>query len=568
MDRFWTIRARAPDAHFAFFSHLPWPVAQLLYNRGLTDPAAVEAFFARRVEGDDPFRLHGMAASVQRIRRAIAEGERIIVHGDFDADGVTSTAVMVTGLHALGAQVAPYIPHRVDEGYGLNAEAIHKMQAHGVRLMVTVDCGIRAHEEIERANELGLDVIVTDHHSVPEVLPPALSVVNPHQPDCPYPHKMLSGVGVAWKTVQALWQAEQEAPLGQQREAIDLDELLALVALGTVADVVPLTGENRALVARGLEQLRGTERPGLLALMEVARRTPDQVDTEAIGFFLAPRLNAAGRLDHAKLAYQLLRTTDHAHATELAGQLETLNRRRQTLTQQAMVRAEAQLPDPTAPLLMVSDEQCPEGIVGLVAGRLAEQFYRPTIIVSQGPTWSRASCRSIPEFHITRALDQVAPMLERYGGHAAAAGFTVETERLPDLERALRAVAEEALGDGSALRPRLVGDAVLPLHEIDDPLFDALAQAAPFGEANEPPLWLARRVRVRDARRVGADGKHLQLKLMDETRRPWKAIAFRLGDRCEELPPVVDVAYRLKRDEWNGRRRLELIVEDLRPSLD
>ncbi|MBA3533450.1 MAG: single-stranded-DNA-specific exonuclease RecJ, partial [Ardenticatenales bacterium] len=504
----WTIHPRAPEKHFARFAHLPWPVAQILFNRKLTTPAEVDSFFARQAEQDNPFHLRGMTEAVTRIRAAIEQGERILVHGDFDADGVTSTAVMVTGLHALGAEVAPYIPHRVDEGYGLNEEAVHKMKRLGISLMVTVDCGIRAHKEIDLANELGIDVVVTDHHS-PHVLPNAYAIVNPHQEGCEYPHKMLAGVGLAWKTIQALTLAERKRPLGKQRAPVELEELLTLVAIGTVADIAPLTGENRKLVWRGLVQLRQTRRPGLLAMMDRARVKVAEADTETIGFALGPRINAAGRLDHAKIAYQLLRAQDNDEAYHLADELEQKNRQRQEKTQQALRRAYEQLGDTTAPLLLVSDEHCPEGIVGLVAGRLLEQFYRPTIVVSQGPEWSRASCRSIPEFHITQALDQLAPLLERHGGHAAAAGFTVRTENLPALEAELSALAKEALvraapgGDISKLAPRLKLDAELPLHEIDDTLIDALEQLAPFGAENSPPLWMSRHVRVREAQAVG-----------------------------------------------------------------
>jgi single-stranded-DNA-specific exonuclease len=568
LDRFWTVRRRAPESHFALFAELPRPVAQLLWNRGLKDRDQVEAFFTRQVSNQNPFQLRGMKAAVERIRQAIAQGESIIVHGDFDADGVTSTAVMVKGLYALGAEVSPYIPHRVDEGYGLNADAIHKMKADGVSLMVTVDCGIRAHKEIILANELGIDVVVTDHHS-PRDLPPALVVINPHQDGCEYPAKCLAGVGIAWKTVQALWLAEQRSPLGKQREKVNLRELLALVALGTVADVMPLTDENRKLVWDGLDELRRTRRPGLLALMEIARITPASVDEEAIGFALAPRINAAGRLDSAMLAYDLLQTQELDEAHRLAGKLEAKNRERQSSTQQAVDRALSQLTDPYAPLLLVTDEHCPEGIVGLVAGRLLEQFYRPAIVVAQGSEWSRASCRSIPEVHITSALDRVAHLLERHGGHAAAAGFTIRTEHLPAFEAALSKVVGETLnGKTASLRPKTQADAELSLEEISDGLVDLVSELAPFGAENQQPIWMCRDVMVRDARPVGDGGKHLKLTLVDESRRQWSAIAFRQGSRRDGLPQRLDIAFTVKRSEWQGRNRLELHLVDFRPALE
>lgn len=571
MNRIWKTRPRAPENHFAAFSHLPQPLAQLLWNRGIKHLSQAEAFFARQVEQDNPFGMRGMVEAVTRIRQAIARGEKIIVHGDFDADGVTSTAVMVTGLHALGAEVAPYIPHRVDEGYGLNGEAIHKMHRAGVQLMVTVDCGIRAGEEIALANQLGIDVIVTDHHSPPEQLPAALAIVNPHQPGCTYPHKMLAGVGLAWKTIQALWLAERKSPIGRSRGELDLSELLEWVALGTVADVAPLAGENRALVWRGLQQLHSTQNSGLLALAESAGVKPDAINAESIAFFLGPRINAAGRLDSAMLAYKLLRAHDMVQARALADQLEKQNRSRQQLTLQAMSRADAQLTDPEAPLLMVVDNQCPEGIVGLVAGRLCERHYRPTIVLAQGPEHSRASCRSIAEFHITKALDQVAPLLERYGGHAAAAGFTVRNENLPALERELRAIAAQQLAPRIAageLHPTLELDGELFLPAVDDNFFQMLEQLAPFGEANRLPVWLATNITVQDARPVGSNNAHLKLTLRDQSQRLWRAIAFRQGYRAMGLPRQLDIAFTLTQNEWQGQRNLELQLVDFRPAHD
>ncbi|MGB0386923.1 MAG: single-stranded-DNA-specific exonuclease RecJ [Ardenticatenaceae bacterium] len=568
MERLWSIQDPAPESHFECFADLPRPVAQLLFNRGLKDRAQAEAFFGREVEESNPFRMRGMFETVKRIRQAIELGEKVIVHGDYDADGVTSTAVMVTGLYALGAKVAPYIPHRA-EGYGLNKNTIHKLKKHDISLMITVDCGIRAKEQIALANELGIEVIVTDHHSPGETLPEALAIVNPHQPGCEYPYKHLAGVGLAWKTVLALWLAERKSPLGKVRQPLNPNELLDLVALGTVADVAPLTGENRSLVWRGLNQLRHTERPGLLALMASAGIKPPAVSAESIAFFLGPRINATGRIDHAIQAYYLLRARDMLKAGQLADELELKNRERQKMTKQSIEHAHTKLPDPTAPLLMVSDPSCPHGIVGLVAGRLLEEFYRPTIVLSEEEEFSRASCRSIPEFHITRALEQVSDMLERFGGHAAAAGFTVRTKKIPELNEALLAIAAEQLNGGiksGELRPRLVADAMLPLAEVNDRLVDALEKLAPFGEANREPIWMCHNVKVQDARQVGRNKTHLQLTLMDKNARRWRAIAFRLGNRYKGLPREIDIAFSVKRSEWQGRQRLELQVSDFRAS--
>lgn len=570
MDCRWDSAERAPDSHFARFGDYSKATAQLFHNRGIHDPDAAALFLACRATHTNPFLIHGMQAAVERIRRAIAQDEKIIVHGDFDADGVTATAILVEGLNRLGARVAPYIPHRVDEGYGLNQEAIGKMHAAGVTLMVTVDCGIRAGEEIGYANQLGVDVVVTDHHSPPVELPPAIAIVNPHQPACSYPHKMLSGAGLSYKTVQALWLAERKSPIGRGPPPGDPAELLGFVALGTIADVVPLTGENRQLVARGLEQLSRTPPPGLKALMEQAGVRAGKVDSEAVAFYLGPRINAAGRLAHAVEAYRLLRAPAGDEALRLAEALNSYNRQRQEETRQALARAERQLGDPTAPLLFVVDDQTSEGIVGLVAGRLKEMHYRPTIVVQRGPHESRASCRSIPELHITRVLEEVAPLLERYGGHGMAAGFTVRSERLPELEQRLTTLITDALGGPArvaALQKSIRLDGDLALETISDRLLGELNAFRPFGTGNEEPLWRARNVEVRGVRAVGKQQAHLKFDLVDGRRRHWSAISFRTGARQHEVPAGsrIDVAFHLRENVWKEQVTQELHIIDFQP---
>lgn len=569
MERRWRIRPKAPEEHFARLPHLERLVVQVLYNRGLTDPAAIQTFLERRAGDDDPFRMEGVHAAVERIRQAIERGERIMVHGDFDADGVTSTALMVEVLHALGARVAPYIPDRVDEGYGLSIATLDKMAARGVSLVVTVDCGIRAHSEIAHATRLGLDVIVTDHHSLPPVLPGAHAIVNPKQPGDPYGFADFAGVGLAFKLGQALILANQRRTVGRPRAELDPDSLLDLVALGTVADLAPLLGENRSLVSKGLPLLNEPARPGLHHLLITARVKPGSVNAETIGYILGPRLNAAGRLEHAKLAYKLLRAQGEDEAVELANQLEALNRRRQALTHSALEEARARLADPTAPLLMVQDGQFLEGIVGLVAGRLTEEFYRPALVVRQGPAGgeSRGSARSIPEFHITRALDRCADLLVRHGGHAAAAGFTLATRHLPTLEARLTELAADAL-DGLDLRPTLTADAEIKLEHIRQHHIAAIEELAPFGEGNQEPLFVARGLQIYRARRVGDGGKHLQLQILDPRRHIWHAIAFRQGERLARgaLPKVIDAVFHLRREQWRDVSRLTLVIEDFRPS--
>jgi single-stranded-DNA-specific exonuclease len=543
------------------FSGLPPLIVQLLYNRGLTEPGAAGGFLDGRSGPDNPFALAGVPAAVTRLRRAIRRQERIAVYGDFDADGVAATALLVETLAALGAQVKPYIPHRVDEGYGLHLDALRDLYRQKVRVVVTVDCGIRSLEEVERASR-GLDLIITDHHSLAAELPPAVAVVNPKRPDSAYPSRDLAGVGVALKLGQALLRAG-----GRQREppALDEGQLLDLVALGTVADLVPLLGENRALVQQGLERMNHQPRPGIEALMAEAGVRRGEVDAATIGFRLAPRLNAAGRLDTAMLAYRLLRSRDPLETRALAQQLDQLNRRRQELTEQTVAEAEAQVlaEDADARLYLAAGPRFLPGIVGLAASRLTEAYHRPSVVVELGEEESRGSCRSIPEFDITAALDQCSDLLIRYGGHRAAAGFTVATHKLAALARRLKDIAAKQLADVD-LRPLLHIDVELPLEEVDWATHALLQQMEPCGMDNPQPVLLSRGVQVRDQRATGDEQRHLKLGLRDSRGVFWDAIFFRHGHLLADLPDRVDLAYTLDVNVWNGERRLQLNVQDLR----
>jgi len=569
----WIVYPQAPDSHFARLSHVAPLLVQLLWNRGITEPAAVEAFLSGETRPDDPFRIKGMNEAVTRIRRAIRQGERMVVYGDFDADGVTSTALLVQTLSALGGFVRPYIPHRVDEGYGLNINALAELAREGQQLIITVDCGIRSVEEVAFANRQGLDVIVTDHHSIGPQLPPALAVINPKRPDCPYPFKGLAGVGLAYKLAQALLRTHDKTPI-RNGFVVDLQEgdLLDLVALGTVADLAPLLDENRTLVQRGLARLNRTQRPGLQAMMGAAGVAPGQVTSTTIGFALGPRLNAAGRLDSAMLSYELLATDDVFKSSQLAGQLNALNARRQQVTAEAFEQAQAQIEADEAEsfLHVAASEHFLAGIVGLVAGRLVEQYHRPTIVMELGPQQSRGSARSIAQFDITAALDRCAQegLLVRHGGHAAAAGLTVENGKLKTLTSRLREIAAEELADKD-LRPSLVIDAEVPLGPMDFAKLGQLQEMEPTGYANPQPRLLSRRVLVRDTRKVGADGAHLKMTVSDpaagsRANVTFDAIAFRQGHWHGRLPAHVDLVYTMEENIWNGTRRLQLVVEDVR----
>lgn len=562
----WQIAPPAPEEYRAHFPDLHPVVVQALYNR-VPDPEEARRFLEKQPGPDNPFALYGMHRAVERLRWAIRRGEPIVVYGDFDADGVTATALLVTVLRALGADVRPYIPHRVEEGYGLNRRAIDRLAAEGGRVLLTVDCGIRFPREVAHARRLGMDVIVTDHHLTgPESLE-AVAVVNPHQKECAYPYADLAGVGVAYKLAQALLRVNRRVPL--RPVSLEEEDLLDLVALGTVADMAPLTGENRYLVSRGLERLNRSPRPGVEALIRQAGLQPGRVDSWAIGYLLGPRLNAAGRLAHARTAYQLLTAEQPEEARRLAQELDDLNRERQRLTAEIQERARQMVLEETAggpipSLLFLADPEFPAGVVGLVASRLVEEFYRPVLILEKGEEISKGSARSIPEFHITRALDACADLLIRHGGHAMAAGFTVANANLDALKHRLMEMAARELA-GRELAPILAVDAEIPLREANWTLWRSLQDLRPFGEGNPEPLFLTRNVWVRRAVPVGADGAHLKLALSDG-QAIWDGIAFRQGGWAEHIPERIDAVYRLRSDEWNGEPRLQLEVQDWRPA--
>lgn len=562
----WHVAPPIPQATRDQMGHIYPVLRQILYNRGITSPAEAQAFLEGRYLGQtDPFLLADMDTAVSRIQRAIEQEETIYIYGDFDADGVTATVLLTQALRGLGLsrqQAQPYIPDRVDEGYGLNTEALSKLKGDGAGLVISVDCGIRSLAEAQHAQAIGLDMIITDHHSLGADLPPALAVINPKRPDSAYPEKMLAGVGIAFKLAQALRQA---MPARAQFEDTDL---LDLVAIGTVADLAPLLHENRKLVADGLVALNNGRRPGIRALAEASRLKMGSLTAESIAFGIGPRINAAGRLAHAYDAARLLAASNQVDARRYASELNQLNQRRQRLTGELGDRAEATI-DPTAPILITADKDYLPGIVGLVASRLVEKHYRPAIVIEQGEEESRGSCRSIDEFHITDALDEVADLLVRHGGHAQAAGFTIRNENLPAFAERMRAIAGRVL-DGRDLSPTLSIDAEIDLAEVDWSLFEHLAGLEPTGTANPTPVFASRQAEIISHRLVGQEGNHLQMQLtapgLTGGYKVVPAIAFRQGAWASHLPQFVDIAYTINVNEWNGRRDLQLMVQDIRPA--
>jgi single-stranded-DNA-specific exonuclease len=531
-----------------------WPplIGRLLAHRGVTSADEARAFF----DGGTPPALPALpdlGPAVERLARACRAGEQVAVFGDFDVDGITSAALLTESLAALGARPIPYLPHRVDEGYGLNNEAIDSLRQLGATLLVSADCGTSSVEEIAHARRLDMDVIVLDHHKVPERLPLGALIVNPKRDDAI--REEPAACGIAWYVLRALHDA-----LGRPA---DEARLLELAALGTVCDMAPLAGENRRLVRDGLRALVRTERPGLRALMEVAAVDPARIDTEAIGFALGPRLNAAGRLAHARLAFDLLTTPDEERARDLAIELDSLNRQRQQATEAAVALAEELLADEgDPPLLMLGHAELPAGIVGLVAARLVDARQRPAVVYQQGDEESRASCRSIPQFDITQALrDCPRELFVRFGGHRAAAGFTARNEHLPAIKERLLAIAGERLA-GEELQPTIEIDAELPLAALRGEEIRWLARMAPHGIGNPEPTFLSRNVVVAERQNVGVDGKHLRLKLRDGA-VSWPAIAFRQTGDGIEAGERIDLVYSLSADRRLSDG-LELRVVDLR----
>ncbi len=546
-----------PDEYLAKASGFSWLIVQLLYNRGLTEPAQLESFITadERLAGN-PFLLPDMHRAVARIYQALLSGESMAIYGDFDTDGITATALLVQGLSLLKGKTIPYIPHRLTEGYGLQTAVLENLYQQGISLVITVDCGITALSQVQRANRMGLDIIITDHHTPPAIVPPATAVINPKLADSSYPFSELAGVGVALKLLQALFQS-----IGKEEQ---LDGLMDLVALGTVADMMPLLGENRYLVKRGLRLLNASPRLGIRAMLTQAGLNSSSLDSESISWSLAPRLNAAGRLAHAMSSYRLLLTDSPEEAHELAAWLEQKNAERQSLTSKALAQAREQiLAQGVSPLLLASDNDFPVGICGLVAGRLAEEFYRPAVIIKTDEQVSSGSCRSIPEFNIIHALTQCSSLFSHFGGHAQAAGFTLPTGNLPRLQQALLEMATTQL-DGVDLRPKLDIDAEVMLSRLGGDTFPIMQKLAPFGRGNPAPTFLSRRVEVVDCQTMGTNGEHLRLKLKQDG-TIWVGVGFGLGNYLTEASSPLDIVYNLEVDRWGGAETLRFNILDFAP---
>jgi single-stranded-DNA-specific exonuclease len=527
--------------------------AQVLYNRGLTTPEAAHAFLtAGREQILDPFLLKDMDRAVALIRQRIASGRPIMIYGDYDVDGVTGTTILVLALRALGATVEYYIPNRFSEGYGLNAGALEEIRGRGHDFVLSVDTGVSAVKEAEVAKSLGITLVVSDHHEPGPVLPDVPALINPKRPDCTYPFKGLSGVGVGFKLALAL-------------EAPNAWDLLDIVTLGTIADMVPLVGENRAIVREGLAMLGATRRPGLRALMEVAGvRQP--VTATHIGYSLGPRINALGRMGSAMAGVELLTTEDPARAQELARHLDEENRSRQeveaAILQEALQGAEAQAPHEKEWVMVLAGEGWHHGVVGICASRVLEAYQRPSILLSIDGEEVRGSARSMPAFHMHRALLQVSDLFAKFGGHAMAAGMTLKRrEDLPELRRRLNQIGAEWLKPAD-LVPQLTVDTYVGLGELTDELMAELQRLEPHGTGNPPPVFAARDLSVMDSRLL----KEVHLKLLVRGAgavAPMDALGWGMGPARPAIASRVQVAFQPEYETYQGRTKLRLTMKDV-----
>ena len=560
----WKIAIGIPEhinQELAEFSPL---LRQLLFNRGFESASSAKVYVSTGAPfPTDPLNLKDMAIAVDRLHTAVENEEKIAVYGDYDADGVTSSALLYEFLSLLGPSPRLYIPSRFDEGYGLNLEAIDTLASEGINLIITVDCGVRSITEVQHAKELGISIIITDHHQPGSELPPADAIINPKQPGDLYPEKMLAGVGLAYKLVQAYL---QKYPLA----GVSADQWLDLVAIGTVADIAPLTGENRHLVREGLKVIQTINRQGLYSLAKVAGINLEKVTVGNIGFGLGPRLNAAGRIDSALSAVELLTTKDFLHAGSLAQKLEIQNQHRQDMTKEIQLLATeiAMQTSPDAPIIFAARPEFNEGVVGLAASRIVESFYRPAIVGHQDECYTVASCRSIPEFNITDALDQCKDLLVRHGGHAAAAGFTVTHENLETLITRLNQVATEHL-EGLDLAAELYIDREIKLEGLHPKyipgILDDLHKLQPTGRGNPDALFCSYECSVKNSRKIGSDGTHLKMKLIAGDHE-FEGIAFRQGFWQNNMPEKIDIAYTFEINDYQGRQTLQLNIKDMKPS--
>ena len=546
-------------------------VAQILHNRGVGDPQAGKAFLNPRLSDlYPPELLGGCADAARRVAAAVAGGKRIVIYGDYDVDGITGVAILHAALKLVGGHVDYYVPHRLEEGYGVNAAAVAKLVESGAEVLITVDCGISANEPLAAAKAAGLEVIITDHHVPPDELPPADAIVHPALPEGAYPNPDLSGAGVALKLA---WQIAKEV-CGQGRvdEAMRnfLLEATCLAALGTIADVVPLLGENRCLAVYGLRGLPATQHPGLRALLESAKLTGERLDAYHVGFLLAPRLNACGRMGHAREAVELLTDVTPERAAQIAEYLTQQNAHRQKVEREIAEQAVEMvlaggLDRPDNRVIVLASDRWHGGVIGIVASRLVDRFNRPAILVAFNGDGGQGSCRSIPGFDIRKALAACGGFLKTFGGHAMAGGLRIDRDKMENFTAAMLTYAGEHVAT-EQLCPPLRIDAEASLSGLGYNVVEHISRLAPFGQGNPPPVLAMRRCRVLSPpRRMGRNGGTVSL-MLSQGQASLRAVGFGMGELADSLAGVnqIDIAAQPVLNRYNGQTNVELQLQDVR----
>jgi len=537
---------------------------QFLYNRGIAEDKVEEFFHPSLKDLHNPFLMKGMKTATQRIMKAVSHKEKILIYGDYDVDGITATSVLLLFLRELGLSGYFYIPQRMDEGYGLNNEAIKKIAREGINLVITCDCGISSVKEIEYAKTLGLEVIVTDHHQVKKDLPPSLATINPHQPDCPYPFKDLAGVGVAFKLVQALAQEVSQKNLNIQK-------YLDLVAMGTIADVVSLRDENRVIVKLGLQYLEETSNIGLKALMNVVSLSGGKIKENNVGFVLAPRLNACGRLSLAKKGVKLFLSTSSEEAFSLAKALDEENRKRQQIERRMCKEAEKLLPKRKEDrVIVISKKDWHEGVIGLVASYIREKYFRPTIVFSSNGKTAKGSARSIPNFPIFDALKKCEDLLINFGGHKMAAGMKISVDNIEKLRKRINEVAKETISPED-LVPSYYIDACVNLDDLDEDFFDKLKCFSPYGPGNPSPLLLAKKISILSPLQTIGKGGVKMILGSDKGKNKFEGIVFGSnngGRKFSENSKKIDIVFTPKINKWRGKKNYQIEIKDWRGEKD
>jgi single-stranded-DNA-specific exonuclease len=546
-------------------------MARVLVNRGLSDPEQAQRYLNPKLKENhlhDPFLMKDMKPAVYRLLKALQRGEKILIYGDYDVDGLTSTALISSFLTQTDAQILTKIPNRLEDGYGLKEKYIREAKEKGVSLIVTVDCGISNATSVALANQMDIDVVITDHHEITGPLPPSYATINPKQEGCPFPFRDLAGVGVAFNLIIALRKEMRTLGLWRGSGEPNLKEYLDLVALGTIADMVPLTDENRVFVYFGLKELQRTKRPGLLALMRIGRIASNILDLRSISFVFAPRINAAGRLGDPQRALDLLLAENEIEALTIAQELDEKNRKRQKIEERIFDEARCQveaLPESAKKALILGSDLWHPGVIGIVASKLVERFYRPTILISFQDGNGKGSGRSIDSFDLLEGLNLCHSFLERFGGHRLAAGLEIRKDRLDAFRNSLNRIVENRVCSED-LVPVIHIDSQLSLSQLNNQLVEELENLAPFGPSNPEPVFSVDRIKICESRQVGKG--HLQLKVQED-KRLFNAIGFGLGTRFSSIPAGdVSMAFVPIMDEWQGKRRMRLKVLDLKGKMN